>query len=161
MGACVFSCSLPSVLLAEWVGFSTCYCSNMDTVSLHLKPHTWVHVCLVVACRLCFWQNEWGFQHATAVTWMWTGHQSKSAQKVDHGGNKSAPVGTWTCDLLIMSLAPYHWAIPTPHDNYIHGMFYVLLCLLLTNEFPQGGNKVVLYIPPKQFFLSLIHTVSV
>ena len=94
------------------------------TVSLHLKPHTWMHVCLVVACHLRLWENEWGFQHATAVTQLWTGHQNKSAQKVDHGEKHSAtPAGTWTCDLLIMSPAPYHWAIPTPHDNHIHGMF--------------------------------------
>jgi len=28
-GACVFSCSLPPALLAEWLGYFTCYCRNM------------------------------------------------------------------------------------------------------------------------------------
>ena len=28
-GACVFSCSLPPALLAEWLGSFTCYCRNM------------------------------------------------------------------------------------------------------------------------------------
>ena len=28
-GVCVFSCNLPSALLAEWTGFCVCYCGNM------------------------------------------------------------------------------------------------------------------------------------
>ena len=31
------------------------------TVSLHSKPHRWMHVCLGVTCRLHFWQNDRGF----------------------------------------------------------------------------------------------------
>ena len=32
-GACLFSCNLPFVLLAEWLGSFTCYCSTQTRVS--------------------------------------------------------------------------------------------------------------------------------
>ena len=38
------------------------------TMSLHAKPHSKVYVCLAVACRLHFWQNDRDLLRATAMT---------------------------------------------------------------------------------------------
>ena len=53
-----------------------------------------MHVCLAVACRLHFWQNDQDLVRATAVTRGWKRYRNKSAQKVNPGGENS-PSNTW------------------------------------------------------------------
>ena len=40
-----------------------------------------VCTCLAVTCHLHFWQNDWNFLCATAVTLGWNGYRNKSAQR--------------------------------------------------------------------------------
>ena len=64
-----------------------------------------VYVCLVVTCRLHFWQNDQDLLRAAAVTWGWNGYRNKSAQKVDprEENSPTAPAGIRTRDLSITS----------------------------------------------------------
>ena len=72
-----------------------------------------VHVYLAVICHLYFWQNDWALlcgnagmglilKWVSTENWPWR-------RKFSH-----RCAGTWTQDLLIMSLSLYHWAIPAP-----------------------------------------------
>ena len=56
---------------------------------------------LAVTCHLHFWHNDRDLLHATAVTRGWNGYRNKS----QHRNSPAAPVGIWTRDLSIMSLA--------------------------------------------------------
>ena len=40
-----------------------------------------VYACLAVTCHLHFWQNDWEYLHATAVTRVWNGYRNKSQHR--------------------------------------------------------------------------------
>ena len=78
-------------------------------------------MCLPVTCHLHFWQNDWDLLRATAVTRGWNVYQNKSRHRnTGEENSPTAPAGTWSLNISIMSPALYHWAIPVYHAIHFY-----------------------------------------
>ena len=53
-----------------------CHCSTTHTYRIYIGC-----MCLAVTCHQRFWQNDWDFLRASAVTRGWNGYQNKSQSK--------------------------------------------------------------------------------
>ena len=90
-------------LLAEWLGYFTCYCGNMGVERIlsqkwaqKVDPQEENSHTTPVLSRTCY------LLIMSLVLYLWAIH--------------TAPVSTQTCYLLITSLVLYHWAIHTPQS---------------------------------------------
>ena len=105
-------------LLPSWHKFCVHHTTmHQFPVSLHTKPHGWVHVCLAVICHLHFWRNDQDLLRATAVPLGWNGYWNKSQHRKLNMEKKILLPLRWGLKpktFLSWVWRSNHWAITAP-----------------------------------------------